>query len=77
MFISPAELIKCAAFAYVEADTVNGVVEEEAPTEYCTDVVDQDIFYASLKDMGDDEMIGAYLTKAMYDKIKAEYGIRA
>lgn len=60
---------------YVEADITNGVVREQARTEFCAEVVDQEAFYDALKNLADDQMIGAFIDQAMYDKIKAVYGI--
>lgn len=60
---------------YLEADTVNGLTAESEPSTHA-DIVPQRVFFDSLGDLGDDEMIGAYVTRSMYDKIESTYGIK-
>ncbi len=61
---------------YLEADTVNGVAKESEPSTYA-DIVPQGVFFARLRDLEDADLIGAYVTRSMYDKIKSRYGINA
>lgn len=60
----------------VMADTISGVFQVSSFDDFkgCV-ILDQDAFYASLKDLSDNEIIGAEIDKSMSDKIDAEYGI--
>ncbi len=59
---------------YLEADTTNGVTEESEPSTYA-DIVPQGVFFASLRDLEDADLIGAYVTRSMYDQIESTYGL--
>ncbi len=52
------------------------MTKESEPSTYA-DIVPQGVFFARLRDLEDADLIGAYVTRSMYDKIKSRYGINA
>jgi hypothetical protein len=58
----------------VIADTINGVREVEC-FDYDCEVMDQEDFYDSLKNVADGETVAADLDYEMLVKIDEEYGI--
>ena len=56
------------------ADTNNGVYVSEANCEP-SEILGDDLFYACLKDLGDDEIIYGLISDEMAEKIRNEYGI--
>ncbi len=67
-------LVDELAVTYLEADTTNGVTKESEPSTYA-DIVPQGFFFGSLRDLEDDDLIGAYVTRSMYDQIESTHRI--
>ena len=63
---------------YYQADTANGVTflgAHSRPNNQ-ENRVTPEIFYSSLKDLADDEIVVSFLKGEILEKIEQEYGIR-